>query len=71
MLYCQKFITSEFLTEDWRTAREFEGTLRETSRLTKICQNEEKLNGSCGPVMRKSLHDSLSRATMLLTNAEQ
>ena len=56
---------TEFLTEDdWRTVREFESILRETSRLTKICQNEEKLNRACGPVMRKYLRDSLSRATM-------
>ena len=62
----------EFLTgDDWMTVREFEGFLRETSRLTKICQNEEKLNGACGPVMRKYLHDGLLRATMLLINNEQ
>ena len=61
----------ECLTEeDWRTIRHFESVLRETSRLNKICQNEKKLNEAYGPVMRKSLHDSLSRATMLLINAE-
>ena len=57
--------------DDWRNIREFESILCETSRLTKISQNEEKVNGACGPVMRKSLHDSLSRATMLLINTEQ
>ena len=57
--------------DDWRNVREFEGILRETSRLTIIFQNEEKVNRACGPVMRKSLHDSLSRATMILINTEQ
>ena len=60
MIYCREFNTPLFLTEeDLRTVREFEGILRETSRLTKISQNEEKLNGACGPVMSKTLHDSL------------
>ena len=30
-----------------------------------------KLNRACGPVMRKSLRDSLSRATMRLINADK
>ena len=45
--------------------------LRETSPLTTIFQNEEKLNGACGPAMIKPLHDSLSRDTMSLINVEQ
>ena len=52
--------------EERKTTREFEGALRETSRLTTTCQNEEKLNSECGPVMRKALHDSLSRDAMSL-----
>ena len=50
---------------------DFEGILSETSRLTKTCQNEEKLNGACGTVIGMFLQDSLSRAIMLLINTEQ
>ena len=45
--------------------------LRETSRLTKILQNEDKLNGVHGPVIRKALHDSLSRDAMTLIAVEE
>ena len=45
--------------------------LRGTSRLTSFFHNEEKSNGECGTFMRKSLHDSLSRATMRVINADQ
>ena len=42
----------EFLTEnDWRTVSGFEAILRDASRLTLFFQNDEKLNGACGPVM--------------------
>ena len=69
---CREFKIPDFLTEeDWKKVREFEGTLRETSRLTAICQNEDKLNGACGLVMRKALHDILSRDTMALIYVEQ
>ena len=62
----------EFLTKDyWRTVNEFEVILRDTSRLTLVCQNEDKLKWEHRPVMRKSIHDSLSRATMPLINTEQ
>ena len=72
MIYCLEFNKPEFLSEDdWRNVREFKGILRETSRLTKKFQNEEKLNGAHVLVMRKSLHDSLSRVTMELINTEQ
>ena len=68
---CREFKMPEFVTEeDWRTVREFEGNLHKKSRWTKVCQNEEKLNGVCGPVMRKYLCDILSRSTMLLMNTE-
>ena len=61
-----------FLTEaEWKTVRDFEGALRETSRLTTICQNEDKLNGVRGPGMRKALHDIFSRVTVTLTDAEE
>ena len=39
--------------EEWNTVGEFEGILRDTCRLTTIYQNEKKLNGSCGPFVRK------------------
>ena len=45
--------------------------LRETSRLTTIFQNEDKFNGACGPEIRKVLHDSLSRDTMILIDVEE
>ena len=44
--------------------------LRETSHMMKIFQNEENLNAACGPVMRKSLHDFLSRNTIALVDVE-
>ena len=34
-------------------------------------QNAEKLNGACETVMMKSLHDNLSRVTMILINTEK
>ena len=38
--HCRQFNVDPFLSEDeWKTAREFEGTLRETHRLTTIYQN--------------------------------
>ena len=60
-----------FMTDDeWKATREFEGALRETSRLTTMCQNEDKLNSAHGPVMRKVLDDGLSCETMkvMITN---
>ena len=55
----REFNVQSCLTEDeWKSVREFEATLMETSRLTTIYQNEDKLNGACGPLMRKALHDS-------------
>ena len=56
--------------DEWKAIREFEGVLRESSRLTEICQNEEKLNSACGPVMRKALHDSSSRDAMSLIDVD-
>ena len=51
-VYCREFNTPQFLTEDdWRTVSEFEAILRDTSRLTLVCQNEEKLNAAHGPVI--------------------
>ena len=68
---CSQFSMLQFLTEDeWKTVGEFEAIIRDTSRLTSVFQNEEKLNGARGPVMRKSLHDSLSRGTMRVFNAD-
>ena len=47
-----------------------EGMIREASRLTTNCQNEEKLNVACRPAMRKALHDSLPRDAMALIGVE-
>ena len=60
-----------FTDDDWRTVSEFEAILRYTSQLILVCQNEEKLNVSHGPVMQKSLHDSLLKETMELISTEQ
>ena len=60
-----------FLLEDECNAtNEDEGTLRETSRLTTMCQNEDKLNSARGPVMRKALQDSLSRDVVSLIDVD-
>ena len=56
--------------EECETVREFGAILRDESRLTDACRNEEKLNGSYGPVILKSLHDSLSRGTMCAINGD-
>ena len=58
-----------FLTEaEWRTVGGFEAILRDISRLTTVCKNEDELNGSCGLVMSKFMHGSLSSATMKVIN---
>ena len=44
--------------------------LMETSSLTTICQNEEKLNAACGPVTRKTMHDSSSRDAIASKDVE-
>ena len=68
-LFSNKFNMLSFLTDKERkTAGEFEAIIRETSRLTAIFHNEEKLNGVCGTVVRKFLHDRLSRGTMCMIN---
>ena len=67
----KKFNTPQFLAEDdWKTIIEFKAILRDKSRLTLVCQNKEKINGAYGPVMWKSLNDSLSRVAMRFINAE-
>ena len=67
-----QFNTPHFLVEDkWKTVGVFEAILRDTSRLTAVFQDDEKLNGACGPVMQKSLHDRLSRVTMRMINSDQ
>ena len=50
--------------KEWKTTREFEGVLREKSRVETIYQNEEKLNPARTPAMRKAMHDSLPRDAM-------
>ena len=58
---CTRFYALYFLMEEkWKYAAEIEDVQHNTSRLTSIFQNEEKLNGACGPVMRKTLHDGFS-----------
>ena len=72
LVYCQKFNTPQFLTEDeWKTEGEFEAILRDESQLTSVCQKEEKSNGAHGPVVRKSLHDRLCMVTMSTINTDQ
>ena len=54
-----------FLTEDqWKTADEMEAVPRDASMLTTTCQNENKLNTCCGPVMRNALHGRLSSGAL-------
>ena len=38
--------------------------------MTTICQNEDKLNAACGPVMWKALHDGLTRKAMTLRDVK-
>ena len=66
-LTCHMFLADD----DWKAISEFEAIFSDTSRLTLVCQNEEKLNGACRPVMWKSLHDSVPRETMELINARK
>ena len=47
-----------------KTSSEMEAVLCNTSRLTKICQNENKWNSSCGTVIRKLLHDRFSSGSL-------
>ena len=68
---CLNFGINPFLTEEeWKTVGKFEAILRDASRSTTIFQNEERLNSTCGIVMRKPLHDSLPRGTMHVVNAD-
>ena len=70
-VHCDSFEAPPFLTqEEWNSSGEFEAILNCTSKLTIIFQNEEKLNGEWGPVIRKLLHDGLSFETMKLENAD-
>ena len=69
--HCREFKSRDVLAEnEWKTVREFEGTLRETSRLATMCQNEDNLNDACGLEMIKALCDSLDRDTMKLIDVE-
>ena len=44
--------------------------LREVSRSTTICQNEDKCNAARGLAVRKESHGSLSRGTIDLVDVE-
>ena len=45
---CYDYKMPLFLTEDdCKTVGGFEAIIRDTSRLTTVCQSEEKLNGAC------------------------
>jgi hypothetical protein len=58
---CTRFYALYFLMEEkWKYAAEIEDVPHNTSRLTSIFQNEEKLNAECVPVARKITHDGLS-----------
>ena len=70
---CDKFeFPPPLLTkEEWKPSGKFEAILNDTSKLTTICQNEEKLNGACGLVMRKVLHDGFSCRTMKVMSTNE
>ena len=63
---CNKFVIPPLLTqEEWKSSGEFEAIiLSDTSKLTTIFQNEDKLNGAHGPILRKVLHDGFSCGTV-------
>ena len=64
-VFCAQFYVSSFLMEEeWKAAAEIEAILCNTSRLTIICQNEEKLNSACGPAMRNTIHDGSSSESL-------
>ena len=44
--------------------------LRETSRLTKTCQNEDKLNSAHGLAIDKALNNNLLRDAMSLVDID-
>ena len=56
--------------EEWKTVGKFEAILRDTCRLTAICQNEERLNSVYGPIVRNYLYDSLSSRNMCIINTD-
>ena len=63
--HCARFDMKYFLMEEeWKSAAKIEDFLRNTSTLTRICQNEEKFNAAHVPVMRKTTHDGLSSVPM-------
>ena len=69
---CDKFgVLPSLAQKEWNSSGEFESIINDTSKLIRIYQNEEKLNGACGPVMRKVLYDGLSCGTIKVVNTEQ
>ena len=52
------------IKEEWKAAAEIKAVLYNTSRLTKNCRNEEKLNAVHRPVMRKTTLDALSSGSL-------
>ena len=46
-----------------------EAVIHRTSRLTTICQNENNLNASNGPVVRNTIQDGLSRVSLKVIDA--
>ena len=69
--YCTKFNAPPFLIdEEWKILINFEAILRDVPRLTTVFQEEERLNGAHGSVVRKFLHDSLSSRTMRMINSD-
>ena len=69
--HCAQLNVEPFLTlDEWKSVLEFEAALREASRLTTTCQNEEKLNSACGPVIRGCKHDRLSSDAMMCADVD-
>ena len=69
---CRLYELEPFLTADeWKATMKFEGTLRETTRLATVYQNEDELNSACGPATHENLHGSSSSDSIDLMNADQ
>ena len=64
-IYCETFGINTWLTEDdWRFCTEMEAILRASTTMSTLSQNEKKLISAFAPVMRKNLHDALTKKTM-------
>ena len=52
------------MKEEWKAAAKIEDVLYSTSRLTTICQHEQKLNTAHGPFMIKITNDYSSSGSL-------